>query len=419
MAFDWLKAEWVSWLSIFTVKGGIPAAIWSYGVALFLIVYPLAKVSFFFFARAKSKQLLSYYNSLLKENEIDLLVGYIQKYHIRYIKKYLQGKSHLPEDENFDFFRTEKSEAERMHDKLIKPKQMYYAAIVYWNILANEDFVRAAATKYPDLFAEAFIGMETKYGANRDLVMLFLQCLFEENSQALTKELKKATDSHDSILERSKNIDLPILSGLFIHTAAAYENYVWYPVGEGAMKSLKHDDAQKEFLLKAYDSDLDNELWKYKIWVAIIYFEYMVRETIYRYNGWHMWLHYFTSTTELIIENIPADEDDDERIPVYSFNHHILKKQFEVMFDWLHLTVDENKESQVIDTIVCLGKCIDTVCRTSGSKIRSEFKIDLVDSLITICFKNIGREDNAASVLIVEWLSKFFLNPGKIGRAHV
>lgn len=37
-----------------------------------------------------------------------------------------------------------------------------------------------------------------------------------------------------------------------------------------------------------------------------------------------------------------------------------------------------------------------------------------IDSLISICFKNIGRADNAASVLIVEWLSKLFLNPANV-----
>ncbi len=106
MCFDWIRKEWWPWLSVFTIKKGVPAQAWAYIVALLLIAYPIIKVSFLFFARAESKKLLSYYNYLLKENEIALLVGYIQKYHLRDIKKYLKARCPSTQNSAQIFFPT-------------------------------------------------------------------------------------------------------------------------------------------------------------------------------------------------------------------------------------------------------------------------------------------------------------------------
>ena len=86
MSFDWLTDNWFPWLSFFTVENGIPAETWAYIVALLLLVVPVVTVWFGYFSRHKKQSLIRHYNSLLKQDEIDLLSGYILKYHIHDIQ---------------------------------------------------------------------------------------------------------------------------------------------------------------------------------------------------------------------------------------------------------------------------------------------------------------------------------------------
>lgn len=411
MAFDWLKENWFKSLSVFTVEKGIPPTTWAYILALLIISLPILKVTFYYFSGSKVKALISLYRSLLKENEIDLLVSYINRYHIHDIQKYLIGLSHLQEKENIDLILRRRTEADEAYEKLIKPKRIKFAAWVYGHILTNEHFIKKAATKYPELFATAFRGMETKRASNQDTVKLYIECLFESKNQSLVSELKIANDGNDSIRARDEHVDLPILYGLFANTEAAAENYVWYPVGEGAIKALKYDNEQGEFLKKKYDADIEPELWNHKIWIATVYFNYMVRETIYRDGGWHMWLFYFRSTTDQLIENIPEDNDYDVNSEYPSFAHYILYRQFDVMLDWLELAEKLKTDNRVIDTIRCLGWCIHSFCQADDRKISVEFKKARIERIISIYCECAYHDDNIACTTTRDWLKRLFHNP--------
>jgi hypothetical protein len=412
MAFDWLQANWFPWLSVFTVQKGIPANTLGFLVALLAIAYPILKVTFSFFAKQRVNDLITLYKSLIKENEIDLLVGYIEKYHINDIQAYLKGKSNLVENEEEEFYSRRRRTAEdKAYAKLLKPKRITFAAYVYGNILQNELFIKAAANKYPELFAKAFYGMETKRAANQDVVKLYIEQLFENKNQSLIQELKIVNGSSTSIKDRDEYYDLPILSGLLVHTKAASENNVWYPVGEGAVKSLKYDKEQKAFLEKEYDDDLEPELWSCKVYIAMVYFNYMVRETIYRDSEWHMWLFYFRHFTDHIIENIPEEnsyEMDRERP---SFNHYLIYKMFDIMIGWIELDKELETDHRIIDTIRCLGWCIHSLCQADERKISLSFKKRHLERLVDMYYEYAYHPDNVAANTAREWLLKLFLNP--------
>lgn len=411
MSYDWLKENWFASLSIFSAEKGVPASIWAYVISLFIIGYPIVKVSFGYFSGSRLNSLVRLYKSLIKENEIDLLVGYINKYHILDIQKYLIGLSYLPEKENMDIILRRRTESDEGYDKLTKPKRMKFAAWVYGHIIQDETFVNNAAPKYPELFVTAFIGMETEKAANQDLVKAYIEVLFESKNQSFIQELKIVNESYSSIQSRNENFDLPILTGLLVNTKAAAKNNVWYPVGEGVVKSLKFDDQQKEFLIRKYDSQLEPELWNYKIWIATVYFNYMVRETIYRESGWHMWLFYFRHTIDHLIEIIPNENDYCPQSEHPSFAHYIIYQQFDIMLGWIELAKDEKTDNQVIDTIRCLGWCIYSICQAEERKLSRDFKKRQLNRVVDLYCEYAYFPDNIACTTARNWLVRLFHNP--------
>ena len=146
---------------------------------------PVFKVIFGFFSKSRLTELVSLYNSLLKDNDIDLLVEYINKYHLNDIKFFLQGLSHLPEKEDMDRLLRRRTETDVAYDKLLKQTRVKFAASIYGHILQSEDFVNKTTSKYPELLATAFGGMETAKASNEDLVKSYIELLFESKKSGI------------------------------------------------------------------------------------------------------------------------------------------------------------------------------------------------------------------------------------------
>lgn len=411
MAFDWLLANWFPCLSVFTVEKGLQASSWAYIISLITIAYPILKVTFGYFSTSRIKETIALYETFLKESEIDLLTNYIKKYHIDDIGKYLQGISKLPRKDRIDRLLRRKTDQDKAYDELIGIQRIQFASWVYGHIIQNESFVRKAADKYPELFATVIIGMETKESSNEDLVKLYIECLFENKNQLFIQELKIINGTNSSVLGMTNNYDIPIVASLFVHTKAAAANNIWYPVGEGAIKALKYDRDQNDFLIRKYDNDLEAEFWNQKIYIAIVYFNYMVRETIYRDSEWHMWLYYFRHFTEQLIEIIPVpnEYDGDREFP--SFAHKMISEQFSIMRNWLELAKEQQTERRVIDTIKCIGSCIHLLCQADESKISVRFRRRQFDLILSIYFDFSWYSDNIATTTARQWLERMFLHP--------
>ena len=411
MVFDWLVENWFPGLSVFVLTKGIPSKSWAYILALATIVYPIVKVTFSFFAKSRLSDLLSLYDAYLKEGEIDLLADIIVKYHIQDIEQFKRGLSQVPEKSGKDIVLRRRTDADVAYEKLVSPKRLLFASGVYNNILRNETFVQGAANKYPQMFAKAFNGMRTKGSADQDFAKLYTGELFIHKNKSLIEELKIVNGSNSSLLDIQEQYDIPILAGLLSHTEAAAENYVWYSVGNEAVKSLKHDANQREFLRQEHDYDLEPEMWGQKIYVAIVYFNYMVRETIYNDNAYHMWLFYYDRFVTLLIELLPKENTYEPRSEYPSFAHKMIYEQFSIMTDWLALARDQETDHRIIDTIRCLGKCIHSLCQASDSKILPRFRRSMLDMVLHAYFKFSDYPDNPASKTAREWFEKMFAFP--------
>lgn len=418
-AFDWLRDNWFPFLNIFSFDKGIPNEIWAYFFAVILLGIPITIVVLGFFSSSRRDELLSLYNSLLRENEIDLLVEYIEKYHSDDIKNYLKGMSHLPEKETIALLLRQRTEKDEEYEKLIKAKKMQFAASVYGHIIQNENFIYKAAPKYPELFAKILSGMETEKASNEDLVKNFIERIFETQNQSFISELKIINDSYSSLDDINERYEIPILHSILSHTKTAARNSVWYPVGEKAVKSIKYDTNQKDFLQKKYDGDLESEQWNHKIHLAIVYFNYMVRETIFKNSGSHMWLFYYRNFTELLIETIPADNENKTEFENPTFAHKLISDLFENMRDWLDLAKERKVTFRIIDTVKCLGSCINAVCEAEEIKISTEFKIRQLKLLISLWFKYSEVEETEATSLTTEWITKMFQSPKWVDQGEI
>ena len=409
--FDWLEANWCPFLSTFRVAGGLEPTAWAYIISLVIVAYPIIKVSFGYFSRTRVKELTNLYRTLIKQNEVDLLVQYIDKYHADDITRYLKAMSGLPEKSVQDMILRRRGEVDEAYDKIVSEKRIMFAARVYGMIVQDKSFVRSAANRYPELFAKVIKGMENKKSANESMVKLYVECLFETQNQLLVSELKLMDGTNSSVKKRNKYDELPILTGLFSSTKAAAANHVWYPVGEGASKSLRYDEAQKAFLSKKYDSDLMPELWSYKIQTATVYFNYMVRETVYRNSGWHMWMFYYQSFVKEIVRVLPVENEFDHDDEYPSMGHYVISQIFSNMDDWLRLARDRNTENRVIDTVRCMAKCVVVLAESNTEVISVRYKRRQLDLLMRTYFGFSHEMENCAAILARTWFTKLFLNP--------
>ena len=100
----------------------------------------------------------------------------------------------------------------------------------------------------------------------------------------------------------------------------------------------------------------------------------MVRETIYKNSESHMWLYYYRNFTDLLIETIPNKNNYDGNLGNPSFAHKLIDDQTENMRGWLELAREQKVTFRVIDTIKCLGYCLNAICETKNKKISSMIK---------------------------------------------
>jgi len=197
MAFEWIMENWCPSLLNITVDKGIPSKTWSYIISLVVIAYPIVKVSFGYFSKNKLTNLIELYKSLLRDNDIDLLVTYIQKYHINDIENYLKQLSIRPVQNRIDFILRKKENSDEEYNEgydeeykeIIESKRILFASWVYGHILQNDTFIQSVSNKYPELFATAFKGMEASKATNPNLAKFYIECLFEAKNQKLIQEL--------------------------------------------------------------------------------------------------------------------------------------------------------------------------------------------------------------------------------------
>ncbi|WP_140160491.1 hypothetical protein [Algoriphagus antarcticus] len=452
MGFDWIEDNWLPSLDFFRIPGGLPANKWAYLIALILIVYPFLKVFYGYFPKSNKDELIEYYQFLLNEKEFDLLIECIQDYHLEYIYSYLKGYSKIREKSNMDIVLKRSTASDEEYSRLIYNKKVGIGALVYNQILKKGSLIRDTSSKYPIVFSKVISGMESRKVADKDFVYNYLEVLIKSLNPELIEELKRLDDSLDSIKERLENIELPIMSALFTYKDSAIQNHPWMPVGEYVIKSLKYDKLQIDFLKRDHDDDLEEETWSYPIRSGVVFFDYMVRESIYNNWGYHMWMFYFRSFIPLLLDVSPKENYPEIGGETPKFSHFFIKDIFHRMFGWIELDielgepsedasgvdessqhfplsehknseslggtdpggVDQVREFNINHTIRCLGQCFYSIFQASEDQIPRKLKLNLLERMVQFYCDYSLNDTNPACLEAVRVLNQFFLNPKEV-----
>jgi hypothetical protein len=392
MSFDFLLENWIPQLTIFTHQKGLDNSIWAYITAILTITYPVYKVNFCFYSRTKIYSAINLYEECINKNDIDLLIGYIRKYHQIDIHNYLNKNSNS-----------------NVEVRKGLTKKSLYAERVYERIICNEKFISLSANKYPVFFSKIIESNQKKNFATRAFFQAFLKNIFINNNQDFINELKIKENSNKSIQELKQSNNLPILNSLFSNIEMAEANYVWYAVGHETIKSLKHDTNQIDFLITEYDDLIEDKFWETKIYLSKVYFDTLVRETILSGNRYHMWLHYFSRFTGCLIELIPEENSYNHNSEYPSFTHKILNELQSTVIDWIEYAEDLDTTCQVIDSIQCLGDCLSHICQAQESKLNLTYKISQFNNILILYF-DLYTRDTEPAILAKKYLEELFLN---------
>jgi hypothetical protein len=355
MAFDWLAENWLPWLLNFTSSKGIPAEYFAYLLAISIIGYLIYKINVGFFAKGNSDRLIEFYKEMIVNDQIDELVQFIERYHLNDLLKF--NKLQKEKIEKFNGIKNKKEAFVNYREimaSMLKQTRLYIAVEVSNSIIKNSKFVSKTVKKYPLLLAEIIGSKDDGKSMDMEFVQHYINCLIENGNEEFIQELKLLSDSGDSILNRSLIIDIPIMKALLSNTLQARRNEVWMPIKYTVERSMKYDEKQKSFLKKPFDLKLGDEFSRQKIYLAITFFDYMVRESIYRDSGWHMWLIGYHRFVKLIIENMTYDGSSALNYN-HSFNHYSIYLILRNIKRWLLLNVEINDSNRYIDICRCLS----------------------------------------------------------------
>lgn len=412
-SFEWLVANWMPCLEFFRIDSFPPVEAYAYALSILLILLPALKVQYGFFPKANRTKLMEWYEQLLANNEIDLLTNYIRRFHIEDIKTYLKGRSTLPVENHFSHIgRKEKTERDKAFDKLTKPTRINYASAVYDNLIKTDKFIKKVSFKHPTLLPELFrVSAEVNIPAKEPIQNYLTEILIQKHPEFI-EELKYVSGTLDSIATFSKNHHIPILEGLLSNMKTAEDNELWQPFFDKIPVVLKTDYKERLFLQQKYDFQLEDQLWNQKVYITIVYFNYMIRESIIQKTDYPMMLHFFDDIIELIIERVILEDNNYKTTHSHpSFAHKIIYDIVNYMLEWLDLAIKLDNEDRVIKVLDSFGEVIYHLTNASNNKISEELKSEHISDIISKWFSYSLKENTECISTARSEIVKILLSP--------
>lgn len=228
---------------------------------------------------------------------------------------------------------------------------------------------------------------------------LYFRELMKNQDSILYREIKNTTSGlhRYEISENNK-----IMHQIFSNINKADEARVHRPIGNLTIDLLnkqykKPYDEYNEYNDKLIDSpDRLND----PLFMAVHFFDIMIRESIYQDVRWHMWLYYYESFVGKIVRNYKINDPNKfnyEFPNVYSF---LLYEIFDNLIGWIKLveittnaqkelknTEYDNCENENIikSSINCLYYCIEHILKPNN--ISRKFKVYLMENVFYLYFE--------------------------------
>ena len=378
LAFEWLRVNWFPGLNRFCHHKGIPSEYYAYGLSILMMMYPIWKVNFRFFSESRIKQLLDLYRTLLSKKKYSTLERQIERYHLDDIYQYLVKYSALETKADIDIILQRTSKHDIEYNKILKNKRYNAAAQVYYKIIQENEFTTALCLTNPGLLAKILSGIQSRNAVSEDFAKFFLKTLFENRSQQLWREIKQLANSTESIVAQNDNHNLELMFAFFNNTKVANYHSLWYPIGEATIHSIITDQGQWELLQKdSSDSGLEEEFKNSKIWISVEFFNYMVRESIYRDSEWHMHLFYYHYYVEKLLDKSNV-----------GLTKNYLFRSIEIILDniyeWLKLSIDLVAQNRYLDSLKCLHQVITLLIVKHPNKASDSLITDSLEKIIDL-----------------------------------
>lgn len=411
--------------SLFFEKFGLSdPSYYSYLISILVLITVLIKVTYSFYPSRKIRQVIIYYQGLIENGEIPMLLDIIEKYHLNDIVNNIRSsKNHIPKNILLERFRKETVKetivvkfnfAWQNINKYSKVNRYNYAQLVLHNVLNDPALISLASNVRPYLFARIFSTFKKEKSSSfpHDLVNHYITELLKQKNFWLIKELKQS-DNFDSGQPDWFFSENKIIASLIQDVSVADVNEIWRPFGEEAIKEIESEknNGSNSRLFQQYRND--DILWEYKLFISVKFFNILIIESIIQeYNETHFFLHYYWHMTEKILENFNSTPPTDFE-EIESNYHFIINQMNDNLFHWLTLANDKGTD-RLYDIIRCIGNQID--CITKSPYFGEERKISLVERVL---HEYCNIEEKTKTDLLRDELDGILLKPSMLTKpAH-
>jgi len=202
-------------------------------------------------------------------------------------------------------------------------------------------------------------------------VDMYLRTLLESNNSLLYHELRRNQTIASGYLDRYRiEPDNRLLQALFADCEVTESVNAYKSIGDRTRELLReqgrkdHDRYTGQHLTNVEHAE--DYVFTDPIYVAIHFFDVLVREAFYQQMTWHMWLYYYESFTRDICANyeLTAESDPDAEWPNdYS---RLLYQMVQNMTDWLRI-LQQLADDHEQEPDACAGKS-ETDTATAGQQ---------------------------------------------------
>lgn len=366
------------------LEEAIQAKDWAYFVTLGLVIFIIYKIFFAFFPAENKTKVLSYYNSLLFNDEHLSIITLFEKYHKADLLKHLSNHS-------------------------LSSNRITYANNIYFEIISRDDFIEKTSNSRPYFYSDIVATFDQSSFTNEELVAVYFKTLLRNHNQFLFREIKNNQNYGEGGFQYRLPEENIILKSVLVNLLIAENNSVWQPFGECSIEELKVEK-EKGFLSVLNKSHEEKEiLWTTISYNSIWFFDIMIRKAIVERKESHFWLHYYRFFVDELIETLDINEmneiDLDSEFPTNI--HFLIYEVVSNLRDWIKHCIRTDNNYFSYEASKCLGGCIMLVCESE--KLTPKFKSYIAGIAIGLYFKSYhSKERNNCNTDMIE----SYIRPG-------
>lgn len=387
LAFEWI-AERCNIFNIFFIDGYPSCDTWAYIVSLVLIVYLIRVISLYDFPKKSSHSLLKYYKRKIQDGEMTSLAKFLEKYHLKHIKKYLDTINDIDKQletektgikkQPFSIYQTRFLE---QYQKRIAGKKMdYLGATILKEVIFDDIFIDNNANSSTTFFTEIIKKLKMKDFDSAAFVKRYLYILMTKDNVEFKKELHCEQGLGEDNSYRI-NENTPILDALMSDISVCAVNEAWFGIRKAEQEELEQESRKGTSILCNNDFEWDDErLWDFQIKKAIRFYDIMYRAAIVQNCSDIHSIDYLYFIKDILVNIRKNDES------CKSGNYVLIDEIFSNMLDWCKIVI-ESKNTSLLKTIInCVGECLYEIAKTD--KLPAGCKKELFDKMIMgiICY---------------------------------